>query len=362
MKKDLEHPPINFGKTGVLIINLGTPDSTSWLDIRKYLKEFLSDRRVIEVNPIIWQIILNVFILNLRPSKTAKAYKEIWMKEENISPLLYYTKKQAEKLSISISKENLVVDYAMRYGNPSIRSKIKTLHEMGCENLVILPLYPQYSSTTTGSSFANWVKVCEEKNFTAKTFSVCCYPLNAGWIEAQASLLKIELEKCDNSEEALVLFSAHGLPKKIIKKGDPYQHQIEISAQAIADKARLSSEAWVICYQSRVGPLEWIGPSTESILEQAGREHREVVLLPIAFVSEHSETLVELDIEYKDLANQAGVKSYYRVPAVSTHSSFISGLGDLVLQSFERQQEVCSEVGTKLCNREHSFCPLIETG
>ena len=115
MKKNLEHPPINFGKTGVLIINLGTPDSTNWLDIRKYLKEFLSDRRVIEVNPILWQIILNVFILNLRPSKTAKAYKEIWMKKENISPLLYYTKKQAEKLSISISKENLVVDYAMRY-------------------------------------------------------------------------------------------------------------------------------------------------------------------------------------------------------------------------------------------------------
>ena len=140
MQKD--HPEVKFGKTGVLLVNLGTPDSTSWWDIRKYLKEFLSDRRVIEVNPIIWQIILNVFILNLRPSKTAKAYKEIWIKEENISPLLYYTKKQAEKLSILISKENLVVDYAMRYGNPSIRSKIKTLHEMGCENLVILPLYP----------------------------------------------------------------------------------------------------------------------------------------------------------------------------------------------------------------------------
>ena len=121
------HPQVKFGKTGVLIINLGTPDSTNWLDIRKYLKEFLSDRRVIEVNPIIWQVILNVFILNLRPSKTAKAYKEIWMKDENISPLLYYTRKQSEKLSNSISEENLIVDYAMRYGNPSIKSKIKRL-------------------------------------------------------------------------------------------------------------------------------------------------------------------------------------------------------------------------------------------
>ena len=140
MKNESNHPLVKFGKTGVLIINLGTPDSTGWFDIRKYLKEFLSDRRVIEVNPILWQFILNIFILNLRPSKTAKAYKEIWMKEENISPLLYYTKKQAEKLTSSISQENIIIDFAMRYGNPSIKSKIKKLHEDGCENLIILPL------------------------------------------------------------------------------------------------------------------------------------------------------------------------------------------------------------------------------
>ena len=149
------HPEIKHGKTGVLIINLGTPDSTSWLDVRRYLKEFLSDRRVIEVNPIIWQVILNLFILNFRPSKSAKAYKEIWMKEENISPLLYYTKKQAEKLSKSFSNENLIIDFAMRYGNPSIKSKIKKLNEEGCENLVILPLYPQYAAATTAT-------VCDE--------------------------------------------------------------------------------------------------------------------------------------------------------------------------------------------------------
>ena len=137
MERELNHPPINFGKTGVLIINLGTPDSTSWFDIRKYLKEFLSDKRVIEVNPIIWQIILNVFILNLRPSKTAKAYKEIWMKDENISPLLYFTRQQAKKLSNSIPEKNIIIDYAMRYGNPSIKSKIQDLHEKGCENLIL---------------------------------------------------------------------------------------------------------------------------------------------------------------------------------------------------------------------------------
>ena len=138
MKPD--HPKVNYGKTGVLIVNLGTPDSTNWLDIRKYLREFLSDRRVIEVNPIIWQIILNLFILNFRPSKTAKAYKEIWMKDKNMSPLRYFTEVQAEKLSQQISNEKLIVDFAMRYGNPSIKSKIHGLKNKGCENLIILQL------------------------------------------------------------------------------------------------------------------------------------------------------------------------------------------------------------------------------
>ena len=150
-----DHPKVNYGKTGALIINLGTPESTGWLDIRKYLKEFLSDRRVIEVNPIIWQIILNLFILNFRPSKTAKAYKEIWMKDKNMSPLRYFTQAQAEKLSKKISNEKLIIDFAMRYGNPSIKSRINKLHDLGCENLIILPLYPQYAAATTAT-------VCDE--------------------------------------------------------------------------------------------------------------------------------------------------------------------------------------------------------
>ena len=140
MKED--HPKIKYGKTGVLLVNLGTPDSTSWLDIRKYLKEFLSDRRVIEINPFIWKIILNIFILNFRPGKTAKAYKEIWMKKENMSPLRYYTTRQTEKLRKKILMKNVIIDYAMRYGNPSIRSVLNKLQKQGCEKLIILPLYP----------------------------------------------------------------------------------------------------------------------------------------------------------------------------------------------------------------------------
>ena len=152
---DNNHPKVNFGKTGVLLINLGTPDSTGWWDIRKYLNEFLSDRRVIEVNPFLWKIILNLFILTFRPSKTAKAYKEIWMNEVNKSPLRFYTEKQTEKLSDKFKKENLVIDFAMRYGNPSIKSKLHDLQKKGCEKIIILPLYPQYASPTTAT-------VCDE--------------------------------------------------------------------------------------------------------------------------------------------------------------------------------------------------------
>ena len=152
---DKNHPKVKFGKVGILLINLGTPDSTSWWDIRKYLKEFLSDRRVIEVNPIVWQIILNLFILTFRPSKTAHAYKKIWRKESNESPLLYYTRSQANKLDNNIGNEKIIVDFAMRYGNPSIKSRLNKLKEEGCENIVVLPLYPQYAGATTAT-------VCDE--------------------------------------------------------------------------------------------------------------------------------------------------------------------------------------------------------
>ena len=155
IKKENNHPDVKYGKTGILLVNLGTPDSTGWWDVRKYLKEFLSDRRVIEVNPIIWQIILNCFILTFRPSKSAHAYKQIWMKEINESPLRYYTKLQKEKLSKKVVNENIIIDFAMRYGNPSIKDKLFSLKNEGCENIIVLPLYPQYASATTAT-------VCDE--------------------------------------------------------------------------------------------------------------------------------------------------------------------------------------------------------
>ena len=229
-----KHPPIKFGKTGVLIINLGTPDSTNWFDIRKYLKEFLSDRRVIEVNPFIWQIILNLFILNLRPSKTAKAYKEIWMKDENMSPLLYYTQRQAQKLSDSISKKDVIVNFAMRYGNPSIKSKISELHDDGCENLVILPLYPQYAAATTATVCDEVYRVLMKMRWQPSLKIVPHYESEPLYIDALVNSLNKKIKEI-NWKPDLIIASYHGIPKKYFDKGDPYHCYCHTTTRLISE-------------------------------------------------------------------------------------------------------------------------------
>ena len=215
MNKD--HPSVKFGKTGVLLINLGTPDSTSWLDIRKYLKEFLSDKRVIEVNPVVWQIILNLFILTFRPSKTAKAYKEIWMKEENMSPLRYYTIKQTEKLSESIKNQNIIIDFAMRYGNPSIKSKITNLRDEGCENLIILPLYPQYAAATTATVCDEVYRTLMNMRWQPSLQIVPHYESNPLYIEALVNSINKKISEISWKPD-LILASYHGIPKKYFDK------------------------------------------------------------------------------------------------------------------------------------------------
>ena len=234
-----EHPPIKFGKTGVLLINLGTPDSTNWFDIRKYLKEFLSDRRVIEVNPIIWQIILNLFILTFRPSKTAKAYKEIWMKDKNMSPLLYYTKKQMEKTSNYLKDENLIIDFAMRYGNPSIKSKIKKLHSEGCENLVILPLYPQYAAATTATVCDEVYRTLMNMRWQPSLQIIPHYESNPLYIEALVKSINKKISEIDWKPD-LILASYHGIPKKYFDKGDPYHCYCHKTTRLINRKVKLN--------------------------------------------------------------------------------------------------------------------------
>ena len=328
MDNKKKHPPVNFGKTGVLIINLGTPDSTSWLDIRKYLKEFLSDRRVIEVNPIIWQFILNVFILTFRPSKTAKAYKEIWMKDKNISPLLHYTQKQAEKLSSTMSEKNLIIDYAMRYGNPSIRSKIATLHEMGCENLIILPLYPQYAAATTATVCDEVYRILMKMRWQPSLKIVPHYESDPLYIEAIVNSLNKKIKEI-NWKPDLILASYHGIPQKYFDKGDPYHCYCHKTTRLISEK--FTSVEIKTTFQSRFGPEKWLQPYTDKTLESLPKEGKKNVLaICPGFSSDCVETLEEIQIQGKESFLESGGENFDMVPCLNDNDDHIILLKSLI--------------------------------
>ncbi len=328
MENKLDHPPVNFGKTGVLIVNLGTPDSTNWFDIRKYLKEFLSDRRVIEVNPIIWQVILNVFILTFRPSKTAKAYKEIWMKDKNISPLLHYTQMQAEKLSSLMSKKNLIVDYAMRYGNPSIRGKIATLHEMGCENLIILPLYPQYAAATTATVCDEVYRTLMKMRWQPSLKIVPHYESDPLYIDALVNSLKKKIKEI-NWKPDLILASYHGIPQKYFDKGDPYHCYCHKTTRLISEK--FTSVEIKTTFQSRFGPEKWLQPYTDKTLESLPKEGKKNVLaICPGFSSDCVETLEEIQIQGKESFLESGGENFDMVPCLNDNDDHLVLLKSLI--------------------------------
>tara|TARA_Y100000816_G_C26086606_1_gene573528 strand:- start:715 stop:1707 length:993 start_codon:yes stop_codon:yes gene_type:complete len=326
MKND--HPKINFGKTGVLLINLGTPDSTSWIDIRKYLKEFLSDRRVIEINPIIWQIILNVFILNLRPSKTAKAYKEIWMKDENMSPLLYYTKKQSEKVSKSFRNNNVIIDFAMRYGNPSIKSKIKKLHQNGCENLIILPLYPQYAAATTATVCDEVYRTLMKMRWQPSLKIIPHYESDPLYIDALVNSINNKIKNL-NWKPDLILASYHGIPKKYFDKGDPYHCYCHKTTRLISEKFK--SIDIITTFQSRFGPQEWLQPYTDKTLEKLPKEGKKNVLtICPGFSSDCVETLEEILVQGKESFIKSGGENFDMIPCLNDNDDHIKLIKNLI--------------------------------
>ena len=323
-----KHPEIKYGKTGVLLINLGTPDSTNWWDIRKYLKEFLSDRRVIEVNPFIWKIILNLFILTFRPSKTAKAYKEIWMKNQNMSPLRYYTIMQAKKLSEKLNNETKIVDYAMRYGSPSIKGKISELKDKGCENLIILPLYPQYAAATTATVCDEVYKTLMQMRWQPSLQIIPHYESEPLYIKALVNSIKKKVSKI-NWKPDLILASYHGIPKKYFDKGDPYQCYCQKTS-------RLLSESYTdlkikTTFQSRFGPQEWLQPYTDKTLESLPNEGvKKLLVICPGFSSDCVETLEEISIQGKESFLKAGGLNFDTVPCLNDDPDHIDLLNHLV--------------------------------
>ena len=322
-----DHPKINFGKTGVLLINLGTPDSTKWLDIRKYLKEFLSDRRVIEVNPFLWKIILNLFILNLRPSKTAKAYKEIWMKKEDMSPLRYFTIMQTKKLLDKIGSKDIIVDYAMRYGNPSIKSKILKLHEAGCEKLIVLPLYPQYAAATTATVCDEVYRVLMEMRWQPSLQIIPHYESEPLYIKALSNSLKVKISELEWKPD-LILASYHGIPQKYFDKGDPYHCYCHKTSRLLSETFKTVEIR--TSFQSRFGPEAWLKPYTDVTLENLPKEGKKnIIVICPGFSSDCVETLEEISIQGKESFINSGGNNFDVVPCLNDSEDHINLLEQL---------------------------------
>ena len=323
-----DHPKINYGKTGVLLINLGTPDSTGWWDIRKYLKEFLSDRRVIEVNPIIWKIILNLFILTFRPSKTAKAYKEIWMNDIDKSPLRFYTEMQSKKLGEKIENENLIVDFAMRYGNPSIKSKIEKMQKEGCEKLIIFPLYPQYASPTTATVCDEVFRVLMKMRWQPAIQIVPHYESEPLYIDAIVKSINNKLSEIDWRPD-LIVASYHGIPKKYFEKGDPYHCYCQKTTRLIAEKFKTIKI--ITTFQSRFGPQEWLQPYTDKTLEKLPKEGvKRILVISPGFASDCVETLEEISIQGKESFEKFGGEKFGFIPCLNDSDDHIGLLEHLV--------------------------------
>ena len=326
MNKD--HPEVKFGKTGVLLINLGTPDSTSWWDIRKYLKEFLSDKRVIEVNPFVWKIILNLFILTFRPSKTAHAYKKIWRKESNESPLLFFTRSQANKLKDKIGNKKILVDFAMRYGNPSIKSKIYALQEKGCENLIILPLYPQYAAATTATVCDEVYRTLMKMRWQPNLKIIPHYESEPLYIEAIKNSIVKKINEI-NWKPDLIVASYHGIPKKYFDKGDPYHCYCHKTTRLISEKYK--DIEIKTTFQSRFGPQEWLQPYTDKTFEALPKENKKNILVICpGFSSDCVETLEEISIQGKESFINSGGENFEMVPCLNDNEDHIALFKNLI--------------------------------
>jgi ferrochelatase len=340
-------------RRAVVLFNLGGPDSLE--AVEPFLANLFRDPAIIALpNPLRF---LLAKLIARRRGATARA---IYAQMGNASPLLANTEAQAAALGAALGEGHRVF-VAMRYWRPFADAAAAQVKQWGADEIVLLPLYPQFSSTTTGSSLADWRRAAAAAGLAAPTRAVCCYPIEAGFVRAVAENVAQALAAWPQGERVRVLFSAHGLPQKIVARGDPYEWQVERSVAAVRAALGASERDAVLCFQSRVGPLRWLGPSTDDEIRRAGADGVGVIVAPIAFVSEHSETLVELDIEYRHLAERAGVPRYVRVPTVGTAPAFIAALAGLVRAVAARPPGApCPADGRRLCPGSFVLCPCAE--
>jgi len=334
-------------RVAIILFNLGGPETQA--TVRPFLFNLFNDKAIIGL-PQPFRFVLAQLISRSR-EKLAKANYALM---GGGSPILPETVKQAEALEAAIAKRVSNVTFkcfpAMRYWTPFVKDTAKAAEAWGATDAILLPLYPQFSTTTTASSLQAWAKASR-----LPASAICCYPAGAQFAQAHADAILQKWRDAGSPSQPRLLFSAHGLPQRVIERGDPYQWQVEQSAAAV--RTLLPADWDVrICYQSRVGPLKWIGPSTEAEIRKAGKDAAGVLLAPIAFVSEHVETLVELDIEYAQLAQRLNLPFYLRVPALGAGPRFIDALADLAERALGAPGKMQSESGGRLCPAAYGLC------
>ena len=316
-------------KKAIILFNLGGPDKLE--NVEPFLFNLFNDPAILNL-PTLLRYPLAKLISNRRAPVAKKIYAELG----GSSPILKLTIEQSDALEIKLNQTQKEDEYKcfiiMRCWNPRAKDVIKDVQLYGPDEVVLMPLYPQYSAATSGSSIKEWKDVCRKNNYHVKTSTICCYPTDQNFINAHTKEI---IKKIKDLKNFKLIFSAHGLPEKNIKKGDPYQWQVEQSVKKIVENLNDEKLDWILSYQSRVGPLKWIGPSTETIIIENSKIGKHIVLVPIAFVSEHSETLVELDIEYKEIADANGCKNYTRVPALGINEDFIKAMSELIIKKNE---------------------------
>ena len=337
-------------KKAVILFNLGGPDSLN--AVEPFLFNLFNDPAIISL-PTFLRYPLAKFISKRRTPVAQAIYAEMGGK----SPILEETQSQANAIEKSLQneKDEYKCFIVMRCWNPRATETIKEVKKFYPDQIILLPLYPQYSNATSGSSINEWLAVCKKEKLTTETKIVCCYPTEKNFILSYSNLIKekIDLEKL---KDITLIFSAHGLPENKIKGGDPYQWQVEQSVNQLVKKLSIDKLNYVLSYQSRVGPLKWIGPSTENIIKEEAKKKKIIIVVPVAFVSEHSETLVELDIEYKMLAEKNGSQGYIRIPAVTINKNFINSLKSSILLASDNWRFTSSIQ----CEAKFKKCPRIQ--
>lgn len=337
-------------KIAIVLFNLGGPDKPA--SVQPFLQNLFKDPAIIGAPlPIRWA--LSRFISRTRAPSVRKNYA--LMDADGGSPLLRETKAQAAVLEEALSKrlpgDQVKCFIAMRYWHPFTEDTAKEVQAWKADEVVLLPLYPQFSTTTTGSSLSAW-----KKAYRGAARTVCCYPFEENFVTAHVDKIMHAFDRAGRPDQVTLLLSAHGLPEKIVRDGDPYQWQCETLAEMIAGRV---PQHWEVigCYQSRVGPLKWIGPPTEEEIEKAAEAGKNILIAPIAFVSEHIETLVELGEEYREVAEKHGAKSYTRVEALGVSESFIETLVTETMAALEMEGPIRSCAGGRLCPSDWSGCP-----